>query len=66
MDLLSLLLAAAMAVGTAGASTGTPPSDGTDARSHIIEIGADSTATPAPSPTPGDGDDARSHIIEIG
>jgi hypothetical protein len=63
MDLLSLLLAAVIA---AGASTVAPPSDGTDARSHIIDIGADSTATPAPSPTPGDGEDARSHIIDIG
>ena len=64
MDLLSLLLATALAAGSAGASTGTAPQDGADARSHIIEIGADSTATP--SPTPEETPDARSHIIEIG
>lgn len=66
MDLLSLILAAALTAGAAGASSGTTPLDGSDARSHIIEIGADSTATPAPSPTPEEDPDARSHIIEIG
>lgn len=66
MDLLSLIFAAALA---AGASAGTALAPGGDAaRSHIIDIGADSTspAQPAPTPTPGDGEDAKSHIIEIG
>jgi hypothetical protein len=56
MDLLSLILAATMAVGSAGATTGSTTT--------TTSGSADSPSTTAPAPT--DGDDARSHIIEIG
>lgn len=61
MDLITLIFAATLALGTAGAES-TAPSDTTEARSHIIDLGANSTAEPAPSDTT----EARSHIIDLG
>lgn len=58
MGLLTLLLAATLLAGSAG----TTPTDTTEARSHIIDLGATASSEPAPSDTT----DARSHIIDLG
>jgi hypothetical protein len=62
MDLLSLLLAGALALGSAGATSSTTPTDSNDARGNIIEIGSPSSAETPPEDT----SDARGNIIDIG
>lgn len=54
MDLLSLILATALALGSTSSTT--------DARSHIIDLGATTSSETEPSDTT----DARSHIIDLG
>lgn len=56
MDLLSIILAATMALGA------TAPSETIEARSHIVDLGA----TAASEPSPSDTTEARSHIIDLG
>jgi hypothetical protein len=60
MDLLSLLLAAVMAAGSAGATSDAGGSD--EVRSQIIDIGQPAASEQPPPPS----DDMRSTIIEIG
>ncbi|HEV2861712.1 MAG TPA: hypothetical protein VGX48_11940 [Pyrinomonadaceae bacterium] len=58
MDLLSLLLTAALAAGTAGANTG----GADETRATIIDTGAPAASEQPPPPD----DEVRSSIIDIG
>jgi hypothetical protein len=55
MDLLSVILATAIALGSTGGST-------TEAGSHIIDLGSTTSSETEPS----DNTEARSHIIDLG